>query len=229
MHNILRNVFDLFFPEECLSCGTLLEVQGKLLCLFCLSELPLTHYSTQPKNQLEMTFIGRIPLKAATSLLYFERKGTVQKLIHLLKYRGKSDLGVFFGHWLANEMKQSNRFDGIDFVVPVPMHPEKEKERGYNQVLGFASAIAKGLKVELRTDVLIRVQNRKTQTSKNRFDRLKILESDYLIQDACDIDNKHVLLVDDIITSGATIEACGAQLMKPFGVQLSLASMAFTP
>ena len=229
MHNILRNIFDLFFPEECLSCGTLTEVQGKFLCLFCLSELPLTHYSRQPKNQLETTFIGRIPLKAATSLLYFERKGTVQKLIHQLKYKGKSDLGVFFGHWLAHEMKQSNRFDGIDFVVPVPMHPKKEKERGYNQVLGFASAIAKGLKAELRTDVLTRVKNRKTQTSKNRFDRLKILENDYQLHGSCDIENTHILLVDDIITSGATIEACGTQLMKSFGVQLSLASMAFTP
>ena len=229
MHNILRNIFDLFFPEECLSCGTLMEVQGKFLCLFCLSELPLTHYSTQPKNQLETTFIGRIPLKAATSLLYFERKGTVQKLIHQLKYKGKSDLGVFLGHWLAHEMKQSNRFDGIDFVVPVPMHPKKEKERGYNQVMGFASAIAKELKAELRPDVLVKVNNRKTQTSKNRFDRLKILKNDYKLHGSDQIENAHILLVDDIITSGATIEACGAQLLKHNSVQLSLASMAFTP
>lgn len=229
MPNILRNIFDLFFPEECLNCGSLLEVQRKFLCIFCLSELPLTHYSTEQKNQLEMAFIGRLPLKAATSLLYFERKGAVQKLIHQLKYQGKSDLGIFFGLWLAREMEQSNRFDGIDFVIPVPMHPKKERERGYNQVMGFASALAKELKAELRPDVLVKVNNRKTQTSKNRFDRLKILENDYKLHDSDQIENAHILLVDDIITSGATIEACGIQLMKHNGVQLSLASMAFTP
>ena len=229
MPNILRNIFDLFFPEECLNCGSLVEIQGKFLCIFCLSELPLTNYCTQPKNQLEMTFIGRIPLKAATSLLYFERKGAAQKLIHQLKYQGKSDLGVFLGIWLAHEMRQSNRFEEIDFVIPVPMYPKKEKERGYNQVMGFASALAKELKAELRPDVLVKVNNRKTQTSKNRFDRLKILENDYMLSDSGQIDNTHILLVDDIITSGATIEACGVQLMKHKGVQLSLASMAFTP
>ena len=229
MPNILRNIFDLFFPEECLNCGSLQEVQGKFLCIFCLSELPLTHYSRQPKNQLEMAFIGRIPIKAATSLFYFERKGAVQKLIHQLKYQGKSDLGIFFGLWLAHEMAQSNRFEGIDFVIPVPMHPKKEKKRGYNQVMGFASAIAKELKAELRPDVLLKVNNRKTQTSKNRFDRLKILENDYKLHSSGQIENAHILLVDDIITSGATIEACGVQLLKHNGVQLSLASMAFTP
>ncbi|MDN3643469.1 phosphoribosyltransferase family protein [Lutimonas halocynthiae] len=176
-----------------------------------------------------MAFIGRIPLKAATSLFYFERKGAVQKLIHQLKYQGKSDLGIFFGLWLAREMEQSNRFEGIDFVIPVPMHPKKEKERGYNQVIGFASAIAKELQAELRPDVLLKVNNRKTQTSKNRFDRLKILENDYKLHSSDQIKNAHILLVDDIITSGATIEACGIQLMKHNGVQLSLASMAFTP
>ena len=99
MPNILRNIFDLFFPEKCLNCGCLLEFQAKLLCILCLSELPLTNYSTQLKNQLEMTFIGRIPLKAATSLLYFERKGIVQRILHQLKYQGKADLGDFLGFW----------------------------------------------------------------------------------------------------------------------------------
>jgi len=229
MPNILRDIFDLFFPEECLNCSSVLQVQGKLLCVFCLSELPLTNYSKQPKNRLEMTFRGRIPLKAATSLLYFERKGLVQKLIHRLKYHGKAEIGTFLGLWLAREIQESNRFEGIDIVIPVPMHPSKEKERGYNQVMGFASVLAKELKAELKADFLIKVNNRKTQTSKNRFDRLKILENDYQLNNSCLIDNAHVLLVDDIITSGATIEACGMQLLKQSGVQLSLASMAFTP
>ena len=229
MPNILRNIFDLFFPEECLNCGQTVQIQGKFLCLFCLSELPLTGFSTQSKNQLETSFLGRVPLKAGTSLVYFERKGMVQKLIHQLKYEGRSEIGMFLGDWMADDMKQSQRFEGIDYVVAVPMHPKKEKNRGYNQVTGFASAIARGINAEFKPDFLRKINNRKTQTSKNRFERLKTLENDYLVGECSNIDDKHILLVDDIITSGATIEACSNQLMKHKGVQLSLASMAFTP
>ncbi len=229
MSNILRNVFDLFFPEECLNCGSTLEMQDKFLCLFCLSELPLTHFCEQKKNQLETNFRGRLPLEAGTSLFFFERKGLVQKLLHQLKYQGMSEIGGFLGFWLAREMQLSKRFDSIDYVIPVPMHPIKEKERGYNQVMSFASVIANELKAEFKPDLLRKVNNRNTQTTKNRFDRMKTLENDYRINEKCDIENKHILLVDDIITSGATMEACGLQLINHSPVQLSLASMAFTP
>lgn len=229
MPNILRNIFDLFFPEECLNCGKTVQIQGKILCLFCLSELPLTDFSFRPKNQLEISFTGRVPIKAGTSLVYFERNGMVQKLIHRLKYAGRKEIGVFLGIWMACEMKQSTRFEGIDYVVPVPMHPKKKKKRGYNQVTGFASAIASELNAEFKPDILIKSNDSKTQTTKNRFERLKTLENDYLLDDSAHIIDKHILLVDDIITSGATIEACSDQLMRQSGVQLSLASMAFTP
>jgi len=229
MPNILSNIFDLFFPETCLNCRRTVQIQGKLLCFYCLSELPLTDFSTQVKNQLETSFRGRVPLKAGTSLVYFERKGMVQRLIHELKYAGRPEIGLFFGNWMAAEMQQSNRFEEIDYVVPVPMHPKKQKERGYNQVTGFATAIANKLNAELKPDILRKINNRKTQTSKNRFERFRTLENDYLLHDCANISDKHILLVDDVITSGATIEACSSQLMKQSGVQLSLASMAFTP
>ena len=229
MPNILSNIFDLFFPEECLNCARTLEVQGKFLCLYCLSELPLTDFSTQVNNQLESSFRGRVPLKAGTALVYFERKGLVQKLMHQLKYAGRPEIGLFFGSWIAAEMQESKRFEGIDFVVPVPMHPKKEKERGYNQVTGFATVIARELNAELKPGFLRKINNKKTQTSKSRFERLKTLENDYLLHECGKVNDKHILLVDDIITSGATIEACSNQLLRHEGVQLSLASMAFTP
>ena len=229
MPNIFRNIFDLFFPEECMNCGKTVEIKGKFLCLFCLSELPLTDFSTQVNNQLESSFRGRVPLKAGTSLVYFERKGMVQMLMHQLKYAGRTEIGLFFGSWMAAEMQKSKRFEGIDYVVPVPMHPKKEKERGYNQVTGFATVIAKKLNAKLKPDFLRKINNKKTQTSKNRFERLQTLENDYRLHDCGNVNDKHILLVDDIITSGATIEACSNQLMKHPGVQLSLASMAFTP
>jgi competence protein ComFC len=229
MANILTNIFNLFFSEECLYCGKVIEVRGNFLCFYCLSEMPLTNFSKHSQNELELTFKGRLPLKSATSLLYFERKGLVQKLLHQLKYHGKSEIGNFLGTWLAIEMKKSKRFDTIDFVIPIPMHPKKEKERGYNQVMGFADAIAKELGVEMIPDFLKKVNSIKAQSSKNRFDRLETLENDYKINGVASIENRHVLLVDDIITTGATMEACGFQLIHESKAKLSLASMAFTP
>ncbi len=229
MVNILTNIFNLFFPEECLYCGKVLEVQGKFLCFYCLSEMPLTNFSKYHKNELEGLFKGRIPLKSATSLVYFERKGMIQKLLHQLKYHGKPELGNFLGTWLAIEMKKNKSFDTIEFVIPVPMHPEKEKERGYNQVMGFASAIAEEFNVEVLPDYLKKVNNSKSQSSKTRFDRLAILKNDYKINSCTNIENKHVLLVDDVITTGATLEACGHPIIYESKAELSLASIAFTP
>ncbi len=229
MINILTNIFNLFFPEECLYCGKVLEVQGKFLCFYCLSEMPLTNFSKYPKNELEALFKGRIPLKSATALVYFERKGMIQKLLHQLKYHGKPELGNFLGTWLAIEMKKNKSYDTIDYVIPVPMHPKKERERGYNQVMGFASAIAKELNVEVLPDYLKKVNNIKSQSSKTRFDRLAILKNDYKINSLTNIENKHVLLVDDVITTGATLEACGYPIIYESKAELSLASIAFTP
>jgi ComF family protein len=190
--------------------------------------MPLTHFSFMPKNAVEITFKGRVPVRAATSLLYFEKKSLVQNLIHRLKYHQQPEIGVFLGQWLGEEMLISKRFDTIDFVIPVPLHPNKEKSRGYNQVMLFAESLSAQLKVELRPDLLIKIVDRKTQTQKRRSDRISDISEDYYIKDHDSIKNKHILLVDDIITTGATLEACSYQLLNVSGVQLSFASMAFT-
>jgi len=175
-----------------------------------------------------MSFKGRIPIKAATSLLFFEKKGMVQKLMHELKYHNKPKIGTFLGNWLGKEMVASKRFEMIDFVVPVPLHPEKERKRGYNQVHFFAKSLAQGLEAELKEDLLKKIRNSQTQTLKSRQNRFLSKEKEFILNEACEIENKHILLVDDTITSGATMQACAHLLRSVSGVRLSLASMAFS-
>ena len=226
--NILTDLFDLFFPEDCINCGKLLEVKGKYFCLSCLSEMPLTYFSFHVENELERSFKGRIPLQAATSLLYFEKKGLVQRMIHELKYHQKPQIGAFLGKWLGGEMVLSKRFDFIDFVVPVPLHPQKERKRGYNQVHSFAESLAYTLNAESNFSLLIKNWNRNTQTQKNRQERMMTQEKEYTLKETNILKNSHILLVDDIVTSGSTLQACADALLHVKGIKLSLATMAYT-
>lgn len=225
---ISTDLFDLFFPETCLNCGNLQEIRGKYLCFFCLSEVPLTNFSFQSENELENSFKGRIPLHAATSLMYFEKNGMVQKLIHELKYNNKPEIGTFLGKWLAEEMRSSKRFEMIDLVVPVPLHPDKQKKRGYNQVHAFAHSLAEGLNARLGLHLLRKIRNNQSQTSKNRQQRVVTKEDQYLVTDKILLKGKHILLVDDTITTGATMQACADSLSAVSDIKISLASMACT-
>jgi len=228
MSNILTDLFTVFFPELCVNCKNMLESKGKYLCLSCVSELPLTHFSGLEMNQVEMTFRGRIPIEAGTSLLFFEKRSMVQKMIHQLKYKNKPEIGRFLGQWLAAEILLSKRFESADIVVPIPLHPEKKKIRGYNQVWPFAEAIANGLGIDISNDAVIREGNKTSQTLKNRTDRVLEEKSEFVLCKADQIRDKHVLLVDDIITTGATMQSCAEVLLAISGVRISLASMAFT-
>ena len=228
MPNILADLFDLFFPQECLNCRNLLEKRDTYLCFSCLSDLPLTHFSFHQGNELEMSFRGRIPVYGATSLFYFQKKGVVQKLIHELKYHHQPKIGSFLGKWLGEEMVASKRFELIDIVIPVPLHRDKERKRGYNQVYSFAKSLATALKADLQADLLEKVRSGETQTLKNREQRMIIGEQEYLLKDSMLLENKHVLLVDDTITTGATMQACADPLSDVAGLKLSLASIAFT-
>lgn len=228
MPNILNNFFDLFFPKECLNCGKTVEFHEKLYCLFCLSEIPITKFSQIQNNELERLFRGRLTVEAASALIFYAPKGLTKQMIHLCKYQGKHSLSQYLGQWLAKEMQDSQRFDHLDYVVPVPMHPIKRKKRGYDQVHIFARALADTLDLPMLPDVLQKENYHETQSSKNRFDRFKTLSHDFKIGDGLPIENKHVLLVDDIVTTGATMEACGSLLLHKARAKLSLACMAFT-
>lgn len=226
--NILTDLMDLFFPQTCLNCGSLVQIDSSCLCLGCLSELPLTYFSNYSGNCAEKTFTGRLPIQSGTSLLFYDKKSMVQKILQQLKYGGKPEIGIFFGHWLAAEMKYSGRFETLTTVIPVPLHPRKQRRRGYNQVHLFARTIAAELGIDYLTDHLIKLTNDRTQTQKSRLERLLKGENDYKVKCEEALFGKHILLVDDVITSGGTMESCALPLLKLQGVKVSAASLAFT-
>lgn len=225
---IIDDVVSLFYPETCITCGTAVEMPGQLFCFYCLSDLPLTGFSFMPKNRLETSFRGRIPIKGATALLYFHKKGPVQKMMHRLKYQGQQHIGTFIGDWLGEEMLQAKRFEGIDLILPVPLHAAKQRKRGYNQVFRFAQSLSVKLCKPMSTDLLVKISDSVSQTSKARNERVLEKGSGFRLLDTLPLQDKHVLLVDDIITSGATLEGCWSQLQKVKGLEISLACMAFT-
>jgi ComF family protein len=194
----------------------------------CRHELPLTNYHFERPEVISKIFYGRIQLQAATALFYFHKHGRVQRLLHNLKYRGKEELGRVFGNWLGAELLESSFFNGIDVVIPVPIHSKKLKQRGYNQVALFAQQLAQVLGVVYRDDVLLKSVNTKTQVFQSRTARYESVAHSFYVKNRSAIDYKHVLLVDDVITTGATIEACALALTATSNSRLSMATIAIT-
>jgi ComF family protein len=171
-------------------------------------------------------FYGRIPLENATSLFRFQKKGITQQLIHNLKYRGQEKIGESLGKWLGDELKTIKTYKDIDIIIPVPLHKSKLKKRGYNQVAKFGEEIAKSLHADFNDTTLIKKRAVKTQVFKKRIARWNSINEVFDITETSLLQNKHILLVDDIITTGATMEACAIQLQKIPNIKLSIASMA---
>ena len=171
---------------------------------------------------------GRVKLEEATALLHFSKKGIVQQLMHNLKYRNQEVIGRFLGEWLGEALKNSEAYTSIDVVVPVPLHKSKQRQRGYNQVDKFGRALAQALDADFNSDTLIKVSATKTQVFKDRLKRSSNIEENFTVSNLQVLKNKHILLVDDIITTGATIESCANSLFKIEGLRLSVATMAIT-
>ena len=206
----------------------MLTTGEQLLCVPCRSDLSETNFSEWQENMVERSFYGRIPIENATSLLYFNKKGNVQKLMHQLKYKNHQEIGTFLGNWLAERMILSKRFRNIDYIVPVPLHAKKLKERGYNQVITFGESLASKLGIPLLEKVLIRISKSKAQTFKDRFERSDHIHEKFDLSDKEILKNKHILLIDDIITTGATLEACSIQLLQTSNIKISIATMVYT-
>ena len=228
MVNILNDIENLFFPDLCLGCNILLLSNESVICTSCRHQIPLTNFHTIKANPIEKIFYGRFPVKAATSFLFFEKETLVQKLIHKLKYQKQQHIGTFLGEWMGDILAEDNNYQNIDYVVPVPLHPKKIKKRGYNQVTHFARELAKKLNASYNDAILERTQHSATQTLKNRIIRSEEITSVFTINNTLLFQNKHVLLVDDIVTTGATLEACAHEILKTKNVSLSVATMAYT-
>ena len=220
------NLLNLFFPQVCLACDDFLIDNEKYICTNCRNELSVTEFHSEDNNAVAKRLYGRVNFQNATSLFWFNKKGKVQHLIHSLKYKGHEEVGEFLGKWLGEELSQLDTYKSVEVVVPVPLHRSKLRKRGYNQVDKFGQEIAKALHVEFNSDVLVKTKATGTQVFKDRLKRLLTHEEDFSIADVNSLKNKHILLVDDIITTGATIEACVNQLLMIEGVKISVATMA---
>lgn len=222
------NLLNLFFPKVCLGCQNHLTDNELHICTTCRHQLPLTNFHFEKSNAVHKMMYGRIKLEEATALLHFSKKGIVQQLMHNLKYRGHEVVGEFLGEWLGEALKNSEAYKAVDVVVPVPLHKSRQKQRGYNQVDKFGKALAMALDADFNSSTLIKVSATKTQVFKDRLKRSSAIEANFTISEKEFLKHKHILLVDDIITTGATIEACANALFEIEGLKLSLATMAIT-
>lgn len=223
---MFQSLINLFFPKVCYACNFLLSDNEKYVCTSCRHKLPVTNFHFNNDDTVKRVFYGRVPIENATALLRFEKKGLTQTLIHNLKYKGFEDIGLFLGNWLGSELKQTNAYSNIDLVIPVPLHKKKLRKRGYNQVTIFAKQIAKHLDAEYVEDVLVKTTNTSSQVNKSRISRWFNNQEIFGAMNTHKLNNKHILLVDDIITTGATLEACSEILQKNNGVKISIATMA---
>jgi ComF family protein len=224
--SIADGLLHLFYPVQCEGCGHTLTTDERTLCLRCTMLLPRTGYHHLPDNNTSQHFIGRVPVERATSFVYFTKQGLVQHLLHRLKYNRRVPIGNYLGNIFASELKKCNWTDTIDAIVPVPLHYKKEQRRGFNQAKSIAEGLSGGLKIRMADKVLKRTRNTASQTHKTRAERLENVTNGFKVIAPEYICRKHLLLVDDVLTTGATLEACATALLKVPGVKVSIATLA---
>lgn len=223
--NFFSSIINIFYPRLCLTCDCHLVENEHVICSNCRHQLPETDFINTSDNLIEKGLQGRIPINAGTALLFFRKKGIVQKLIHALKYKNRQEVGKFFGQWMGMQLKESERFSGLDGIVLVPLHPKKQQQRGFNQLTVFGKQLSKELGIPIFEKVLIKVGQSYSQTKKSRFSRFEKINERFHIENTDTLKGKHVLLVDDVFTTGATIEACANEILKTPNVQISVATM----
>ncbi|MBQ4801670.1 ComF family protein [Aquimarina sp. MMG015] len=225
---MLSDLAYLFYPIYCAACDNPLYKNERILCTSCRHKLPLGNFHKVNAKKIEKVFYGRAKIENATSLLVFEKDSLVQNLIHNLKYRGREEIGKELGVWLGQELSQSSVYQNIDTVIPVPLHPKRLRERGFNQVEKFGQEIAEKLNAEYVDFVLKKNSYNKKQSKNSRNTRWINTSETFGIQNESLLANKHILIVDDIVTTGATLEACIQVLKSIPGIKISIATMAIT-
>lgn len=221
---IRSSLLHYLFPHNCEGCGTGLAGHDSCLCLRCTDALPETGFERWPDNPIERKFYGRIPLEHATAQYFFTKDSLLQHLVHQVKYRGNKELGLQLGRMMGNVLKHSGRFQA-DLLVPLPLFARRQRKRGYNQSTILCEGMAEVLHLPFRENIITRPEHTETQTRKGRMERWKNIEGKFLLTDPHAIAGKHILLVDDVITTGATLESCGAALLQAEDVRLSIACL----
>lgn len=224
----LKDIFYLFFPYLCVNCELTLLQNEKYLCTYCISDLPIIDDNLHTNVTLYSSFFKDSSIKNFQSFLYYQKHGITQKLIHALKYKNQTSIGTFLGTWFGNRLQRLGVFTEVDYIVPVPLHQNKLRKRGYNQLTTFGKALEKTLYIEYKPNILIRTSISQTQTFKNRFDRFSNKHTQFKLTNLDIFKHKHILLIDDVITTGATLQACCTELRKTHNITISIATIALT-
>ena len=225
---MLKYLINLIFPRLCVCCDRVLVTQERIVCVSCVADLSMANMHITRSLQLKGMFYGKIDFKEAVALFYYHKTGKVSTLIHHLKYKNRPEIGTYLGGWFGSELQGLHQFKDVDVVIPVPLHRKKLKARGYNQVTLFGKSIAHFLNAKYEESVLFRESDTSSQTSKNRWHRWTNVTTRFWLNDDHGLKNKHIVIVDDVITTGATITACATELLKIPGVVLSVVVMAYT-
>ncbi|WP_159019003.1 ComF family protein [Algibacter sp. L3A6] len=223
---MFKSVVNIFFPKVCYACLGTLNDNEDAICVDCRHDLPVTNFHLDDSDAVKKVLYGRCKIEHGTALFRFEKKSLVQQLIHGLKYRGYQNIGFVLGNWLGGELQELEAYRDVDVVIPVPLHKKKLRSRGFNQVEKFGQQIAEALNAEYLDQVLVKISNNKSQTTKGRIARLINSDELFALEHRELIESKHILIVDDLITTGATLEACILILNQAKNIKISIATVA---
>ena len=216
----------LFFPKVCVVCSLPLSAQEECVCYRCNIDLPRTNLHLKQDNVVEQLFWGKVDLQHASSYFYYQRGSDYREILHQLKYKGQKEIGVSMGKQMAAELMKDGFFDGIDYLIPIPLHRKKERMRGYNQSTCIAEGVSMVTGIPLADNSITRERHTTTQTRKSAFERWTNVEGIFKLHSPELFVNKHILLIDDVLTTGATCVACADSLMDVENVKLSVLTLA---
>ncbi len=217
----------LLFPRLCAACNRVLHPWEESLCLGCLAKMPLTRFHLDPGNPLAQSFWGKVWIEQASAWFYFLKGSRYQRVMHLLKYQNQPRIGIDLGKAYGFQLRHCVQYQTPDVIVPVPLHPRRQRKRGYNQSEMIARGLAEAMQVPVVAGNLVRSSKTSTQTRKSRYDRYLNVSGVFTVRETKKFENRHLLLVDDIVTTGATLEACAETLLKTGGVKLSVAALGW--
>ncbi len=226
MKNPFRELLNLIYPNLCLICGESLLRSEKQICLSCIQQIPRTNFHLLVDNPVEKKFWGKVPIFRGTSFYFFQKGSPFQKLLHELKYKDNHDIGIIMGQYAAVDLLQADDFKSVEIIIPLPLHPRKLILRGYNQSELIAKGLAAIMEVPIDTTTLIRTKENTTQTKKSVFERFENTQGIFDVTDTNILEAKHVLLVDDVLTTGSTLEAAVAALMQIKDIKISIFTLA---
>ncbi len=229
LYDLLDDFLSLLFPRICYGCGNHLLRNENIICTECYVVIPRTDYHKNRENPVEQLFWGRCKIEAAAAFSYYNRGSRIRNLIHYLKYKGIKDIGFELGRIYGLSLKYSGYTDTIDFIIPVPLHPAKQRSRGFNQSELIADGISDATGIQVNIKAVVRTVSSSTQTKRSRYERWVNVEGIFSVTDPDSIRGRHILLIDDVITTGSTMESCVNEILKTEGVKVSVAALAYAP